>query len=316
MCNDFENGKKNRIKLIKQGLIKGKNYVSFSAGKDSTAMLLKIQENKVFYDEIVFADTGFEYPELYAYIEYLEKNYDLKLTTLKPKTFRAEELFNKNKEVKAKLEAKGVEVVDLDFYPSEWTKNTIISLWDYWFYGIVSKGANGGTIRSYPITIAGHCWYSREAKVNPLQKKMEDASNIFVGIASDETKRQKATEKDHRLRHYLTEIGMTELECAKFLQGKKLHNPIYDRYNRSGCFQCPKQNQWGLYMQWKNSPELWEQTKHWDNEGRRLRGQGGFIDRKTKEEIKIFELEENFRLGHIPDKNLKYECHSCSNIFD
>jgi 3'-phosphoadenosine 5'-phosphosulfate sulfotransferase (PAPS reductase)/FAD synthetase len=48
-----------------------------AAAKTFLINLLKIQENKVSYDEIVFADTGFEYPELYAYIEYLEKNYQL-----------------------------------------------------------------------------------------------------------------------------------------------------------------------------------------------------------------------------------------------
>jgi len=43
------------------------NIVSFSGGKDSTAMLLRMIELDMSIDKIIFVDTGLEFPELYIY---------------------------------------------------------------------------------------------------------------------------------------------------------------------------------------------------------------------------------------------------------
>jgi len=40
-----------------------KHIVSFSGGKDSTAMLLKMIENNMLIDDIIFLDTTVEFPE-------------------------------------------------------------------------------------------------------------------------------------------------------------------------------------------------------------------------------------------------------------
>ena len=49
---------------------------SFGCGVDSVAGLL-LNSN---YDEIIFADTGSELPETYAYLDYFEKKSGLKIT--------------------------------------------------------------------------------------------------------------------------------------------------------------------------------------------------------------------------------------------
>jgi 3'-phosphoadenosine 5'-phosphosulfate sulfotransferase (PAPS reductase)/FAD synthetase len=46
-----------------------KHIVSFSGGKDSTAMLLKMIENKMKIDEIIFCDTTVEFDEMYEHIK-------------------------------------------------------------------------------------------------------------------------------------------------------------------------------------------------------------------------------------------------------
>ena len=61
-----------------------KNIVSFSGGKDSTAMLLRMIELDYKIDKIVFADTGFEFPELYDYIKRVEDHIGGKVIILKP----------------------------------------------------------------------------------------------------------------------------------------------------------------------------------------------------------------------------------------
>ena len=50
-----------------------KHIVSFSGGKDSTAMLLLMIEKGYKIDEIIFLDTGVEFPEMYEHIEKVKK---------------------------------------------------------------------------------------------------------------------------------------------------------------------------------------------------------------------------------------------------
>ena len=50
-----------------------KHIVSFSGGKDSTAMLLKMIENNMLIDDIIFLDTTVEFPEMYEHISKVEK---------------------------------------------------------------------------------------------------------------------------------------------------------------------------------------------------------------------------------------------------
>ena len=58
-----------------------KQIASFGCGVDSVAMVLL----KPDYDEIIFADTGSEMPQTYAYLDYFEKKSGLKVTKVKSK---------------------------------------------------------------------------------------------------------------------------------------------------------------------------------------------------------------------------------------
>lgn len=49
------------------------HIISFSGGKDSTAMLLMMLENNMPIDEIIFCDTGKEFPQMYDHIEKVQK---------------------------------------------------------------------------------------------------------------------------------------------------------------------------------------------------------------------------------------------------
>jgi len=65
-----------------------KHIVSFSGGKDSTAMLLMMLEKKMQVDEIIFCDTGMEFPEMYSHIKKVEKKINRMVTVIKSdKTF-------------------------------------------------------------------------------------------------------------------------------------------------------------------------------------------------------------------------------------
>ena len=61
---------------LKTSCGKGKeleHIISFSGGKDSTAMLLMMLERKMPIDEIIFCDTGKEFPQMYDHIEKVQK---------------------------------------------------------------------------------------------------------------------------------------------------------------------------------------------------------------------------------------------------
>ena len=57
----------------------------FSGGKDSTAMLLVMIEKEMQIDEICFADTGMELPEMYEHIKKVEKYIKRNITKIKIK---------------------------------------------------------------------------------------------------------------------------------------------------------------------------------------------------------------------------------------
>jgi len=65
-------------------------YISMlSGGQDSTAMTLRLLEEKYPIDYIIFCDTGLEHDEMYEYIDkldaFFQRKYNMKITRLHPK---------------------------------------------------------------------------------------------------------------------------------------------------------------------------------------------------------------------------------------
>lgn len=65
-----------------------KHIVSFSGGKDSTAMLLRMLEENMPIDKILFCDTGKDFPDMLEHIRkvqnYIVHNYGKEIITLVP----------------------------------------------------------------------------------------------------------------------------------------------------------------------------------------------------------------------------------------
>lgn len=64
-----------------------KHYLSFSGGKDSTFLLLELIRRKYPLDEVVFFDTGWEFPAMYEHIERITKicqENGIEFVTLRP----------------------------------------------------------------------------------------------------------------------------------------------------------------------------------------------------------------------------------------
>ena len=60
-----------------------KHIVQLSGGKDSTAMLLMMLERNMTVDEIIFCDTGIEFPAMYDHLQRIEKYTGRQITRLK-----------------------------------------------------------------------------------------------------------------------------------------------------------------------------------------------------------------------------------------
>ena len=57
--------------------------VSFSGGKDSTAMLLLLLKKGYPIDEIIMCDTGMEFDDMYKHIEKVKRSINIPITILK-----------------------------------------------------------------------------------------------------------------------------------------------------------------------------------------------------------------------------------------
>ena len=292
---------------------KYRNVVSFSGGKDSTAMLLRMIELDYQIDEIVFADTLFEFPELSEYIKRVEKYIGRKITILRPAKGKVKDLKKKDNLIVEDARINfGLEVPNPK-YPDHWKDDSEIELFKYWFYGCVNKRIEDGVLknpnnfgkqRGFPLR-AFSCWWTRESKVKPLSKFQKNAENVYIGIAYDE--KERMSKVDGNLKYPLVDWKWTEQDCIDYLNKKNMFNPLYVNFDRLGCWHCPKQGKKSLYVVWKVYPDLWKEFLWWDEETYKYTGH--WIKEKPLKDI-----QKEFEGGKIP-KLPKYECwNGCESV--
>lgn len=203
-----------------------KHIVSFSGGKDSTAMLLKLLEENRPIDEIIYCDTGKEFPQMYEHIEkvkkYIKEKYNKEITILKAKK-------------------------SFDYY-----------MFDH----IKKKGKNKGS-KGYGWATMGIRWCTTLMKNyvidSYLKKYKENIIIQYVGIAYDEQKRIKDK------KYPLVEYKMTEKDCLKYCYSKGFDwGGLYEHFDRLSCWCCPLKNLKELEILYKNYPQLWKQLKEMD----------------------------------------------------
>lgn len=126
--------------------------VSYSGGKDSSAMLLMLLEKGYPVNSIDFMDSDYEYPEVYEYIDkidvFVNKNY-------------------------------GKTVNHLHLKP-EWE-------FQKWFYGKFETGQFAGVMRGFP-RVRGRCYLSRQ-KGRTLDR-YDRTSFRYIGIGWNEKHRE------------------------------------------------------------------------------------------------------------------------------
>lgn len=212
---------------------KKKHIVNFSGGKDSTAMLIRMLEENMQVDEIIFCKVmatkviGGELPEMYEYINKINNYIKLRY----------------NKEIKVIEQEKSFE--------------------DY-FYVEKIRGKNKGKIYGFPAIMKS--WCNSRLKANILNQYLEAQGEYisYIGIAADEKKRLERLNKNEC--SMLKKWGMTEKDCFEFLKQRDLENPLYKRRERLGCWFCPKQRIGTLEILKNDYPELWKKLLQWQRD--------------------------------------------------
>lgn len=208
--------------------------VSFSGGKDSTAMLLHMIEIGEHIDEVINVDTGMEFPEMYDHIlsvkDFVVRN-GIKYTSLRNEnTF---EFMALHKEIKSK---------------------------------------KFGTHHGYGWPTPVIRWCTRHMKLDLLNKYLKKISEDFdliqcIGLASDEFKRLERPhnqQKGHR--HPLVEWGWSEADCLQYCYDRGYDwGGLYDLFNRVSCWCCPLAPISELRKLWTYYPSLWDRLQEWEN---------------------------------------------------
>jgi 3'-phosphoadenosine 5'-phosphosulfate sulfotransferase (PAPS reductase)/FAD synthetase len=202
------------------------HVVSFSGGKDSTAMLLLMIERKYQIDQIFFCDTGMEFPGMYEHINKVEKYIGRPITRLKAgKSFK----YLMFEHIKTKGKNKGKKGYG---WPTMWAR---------WCTTTLKQDVIKRHLRQYDIVVEYH------------------------GIALDEAQRTKKNQDGRNIRYPLIEWGMTERDCLEYCYNKGFDwGGLYEHFGRVSCWCCPLQSIAELKQLYEHYPELWQRLLDMD----------------------------------------------------
>ena len=222
------------------------NIISFSGGKDSTAMALLMLENDIPIHSVVAFDTGWEFPGMYDHWRLFEKKTGLKIQVLKPK----------------------------------WS----FVYWMFERPIVARKGPNKGKVHIFGNGWPSFTrrWCTRE-KVTQIEKFKKTIGNAIscIGIAWDEQHRAKNTDTK---RYPLIEWGITEKQALKICRNYGFDwSGLYDVFDRVSCYCCPLQKLGDLRLLRRYYPEQWNQMLEWD--AMRPASNKGFLKYKTVHDL-------------------------------
>ena len=248
-------------------------FANLSGGRDSTAMVVRYLELRGKIDYIVFCDTHYEFPQMLEYIDkiesYLLKHFSQRLTRL-----RSDE--------------------DLLF---KWA-------YDY----PITRGENAGKLRGLPKTL-GMDYCTRELKAKPTREFVKNKSpnafknEVLIGYTHNEVENGRTSSLDYGVARYpLHEWGWNEAEIEFYLREKGIANPLYQHFERTGCFCCPKQSKKSLLSLWKFYPKEWEKCKEMEIRAKAL----GCLNTTFKPNVSCAELEQEFMKNPTMDFTQDY----------
>lgn len=225
------------------------NIVSFSGGKDSTAMLLMMIEKNISVDRVICVDTTKEFPQMYKHI----------------------------KKVQEMIKPIKIEIVKIDF--NYWFGEHIKTRGK-------RKGEKG---YGFPDFRNRWCTALKREAVKRIQKTISDKSIQFHGIAFDEKNRALKNSDNIRyplIEWGITEEEEALKYCySKGLDW----DGLYEKFHRVSCWCCPLSRIGELRVLYNDFPELWKELKLMDKKSfRKFRSDYSVkdLEKKFKNEMR------------------------------
>lgn len=199
-----------------------KHIVMFSGGKDSTAMLHLMIENNMPVDEICFADTGMEFPEMYEHIKKVEENI-------------------KREIIKIDIEKSWM------YWFAEHEKKRGKNIGDKGYGWCGKRHCRWGTS------------LKKKAISNYLKEKNKQGEiTEYHGVASDEWARTQKN-KGRNIKYPLIDFGFTEKQALDYCYEKGYDwGGLYRNLARVSCFCCDQKRIGELKWMFNERPELWQ----------------------------------------------------------
>ena len=212
------------------------NFINVSGGKDSTAVLLLALEQQPPNMRFIFADTGHEHPEVYTYLDYLDRELGIHIERVRADF--TERLAKRRKFVEENWPEEQAKAALEVMHPSG-SAFLDLAVW---------KGR-------FPSPMARFC--TEHLKREPLDiltnAALNDADRVvsWLGIRHDESRsRANALEWEREfgpehapqegLWKYRPILIWTALEVFEFIRSKGIKpNPLYKKgMGRVGCMPC------------------------------------------------------------------------------
>jgi 3'-phosphoadenosine 5'-phosphosulfate sulfotransferase (PAPS reductase)/FAD synthetase len=233
------------------------HIISFSGGKDSTAMLLMMIEKEMKIDRIICVDTTKEFPEMYQHILKVQKMilpYEIEVVKL-----------------------------NFDYWFNDYVlkKGKNIGRVGYGWPSFRFRWCSGLKMEAFRATIGStynpKCW--GQTKKSSLYN-----TKIYIGYSTDELSRMK---KDASLNEIypLIDFNMSSQDALQYCYSRNLDwNGLYEEMSRVSCWCCPLSRIGELRILYNKYPCLWGQLEKLDKKSYR----------KFRPDYSVTELKEKF----------------------
>ena len=205
------------------------HVISFSGGKDSTAMALEMIERGEDIHSIVCFDTGWEFPAMYDHWKQFEEYTGIELVILHPKQPFTYWLFERP------IFRKGT-------------------------YDKPYRFGNG-----WPAYTRRWCTREKALAIHRYSANITRPISC-IGFASDEAHRkEKISGRGPRQRYPLIEYGIDEKRALEICKSHGFHwDGLYNHFDRVSCYCCPLQSKRELRKLRDHFPDLWTQMLSWE----------------------------------------------------
>ena len=201
------------------------NIVSFSGGKDSTAMLFMMLEKGIHIDRVICVDTTKEFPEMYRHIE----------------------------KVQAMIEPLKIEIIKIDF-DYFFADKEIMRGPNKGKFGYGWTGARGRW-----------CTKLKVDAINKITKKIIDAVEFVGIAYDEVERTEKKYIKEKNVRLPLVEWQITGKQALDYCYSKGLDwDGLYEKMNRVSCWYCPLSRIGSLRTLYNDFQDLWRKLEEMD----------------------------------------------------